>query len=191
MMLKSLTFFLIFITVLNLNAQDQKQIDTSTVKKAVFTVDKESTLTLDSTIKTYYKVVSAKKDTVRNWKQFKHLFKKDAKLIPSGKDKMGVYHVSYLSPDDYKKKSGDWFKANGFIQKEVHRKTEIFGNMAQVFSTFEAYHDLSDEEPFLRGINSFQLLYDEERWWIINIFWTHETYRHLIPKDYLPRKGRS
>ncbi|MBU2951495.1 hypothetical protein KO493_12385 [Tamlana agarivorans] len=190
MRLKRLTTLFILAFAFNLHAQKEKKTDTSAVKKAVFTVNKKSALTLNSTIKTYYDVVSAKKDTVRNWKQFKYLFKKDAKLIPSGKDKMGVYHVGYLSPDDYKKKSTVWFKENGFIQNEIHRKTEIFGNMAQVFSTFEAYHDLSDEEPFLRGINSFQLLYDEERWWIINIYWTHETHRNLIPKDYLPRKGR-
>ncbi|KAB1067146.1 hypothetical protein F6U93_12050 [Tamlana haliotis] len=189
-MLNRFTVLFLFACVLNLHAQDTEKIDTTTVKKVEFTVDKEVVLTLDGTIKTFYEVLSAKKDTLRNWKQFKFLFKKDAKLIPTGEGKMGVYQVGYLSPDEYKKKSSEWFKTHGFLIHELHRKTQIYGNIAQVFSTFEAHHDLSDEEPFLRGINSFQLLYDEERWWIINVFWTHETHRYLIPKEYLPRKGR-
>lgn len=189
-MLKRLTFLFILSSAIILNAQDAPKKDTTVVKKVEFTIDKEAVLTLDGTIKSFYKVISAKKDTLRNWKQFNYLFKKNAKLIPSGKDKMGVYHVGYLSPDEYKKKSNEWFKNNGFIQNEVHRKTEIFGNMAHAFSTFEAYHKTSDEEPFLRGINSIQLLYDEERWWIINIYWTHETHRHLIPRDYLPPRKK-
>ncbi|WP_067146530.1 hypothetical protein [Pseudotamlana agarivorans] len=189
-MLKNLSLLFVFVITFSLQAQDATKTDTTAVKKVEFTIDKEAVLTLDGTIKSFYKVISAKKDTVRNWKQFKYLFKKDAKLIPCGKDKMGVYHVGYLSPDEYKKKSSDWFKNNGFIQNEIHRKTEIYGNMAHAFSTFEAYHKTSDEEPFLRGINSIQLLYDEERWWIINIYWTHETYRNLIPRDYLPPRKK-
>ena len=47
--------------------------------------------------------------------------------------------------------------------------------MAQVFSTYECYHNLEEERPFMRGINSIQLLNDGERWWIVNVFWTHET----------------
>ncbi|WP_194768731.1 hypothetical protein [Tamlana sp. I1] len=184
-MLKGLTALLIFAISFSLQAQDTLKVE-APVKKVGFTVDSTAVLTLNSTIKTLYTVLSAKKDTLRNWKQFKALFKKDAKLIPTGKDKMGVYQVKYLSPDDYMKKTNEWFKSNGYIIKEVHRKTNVFGNIAQVFSTFEAYHKKSDNKPFLRGINSIQLLYDEERWWIINVFWTQESHNNLIPKAYLP-----
>lgn len=47
---------------------------------------------------------------------------------------------------------------------EIGRRTEIFGNIAHVFSTYAGKHKLSDKEPFLRGINSFRLLYDGKRW---------------------------
>ena len=33
----------------------------------------------------------------------------------------------------------------------------------------------SDPEPFMRGINSFQLFNDGQRWWILSIYWQHET----------------
>jgi hypothetical protein len=68
---------------------------------------------------------------------------------------------------------------------EVARRTERYGNMAQVFSTYESRHDAADPKPFERGINSFQLMNDGHRWWIVTIFWQGETSAGPIPKEYL------
>ena len=75
---------------------------------------------------------------------------------------------------------------NGFFEKEIHRKVDTFGNIAQVFSTYESFYSESDETPFMRGINSIQLLNDGKRWWVINIYWAQETEEDSIPKKYLP-----
>ncbi|MFV9551271.1 hypothetical protein [Algibacter sp. PT7-4] len=160
---------------LSINAQEKQE----------FVIDSSAVLTLDSTIKTLYKVISGEKDEERNWKQFKYLFKPHAKLIPSGKDKQGNYKVRYMSPDDYIKSSGKWLVENGFFEKEIHRKVDVFGNIAQVFSTYEAFYSASNEKPFMRGINSIQLLNDGERWWVINIYWAQENKNNPIPKKYL------
>ena len=144
--------------------------------------------TLDSTIKTLYNVISGEAGVKRDWELFKFLFTKDAKLIPSGKNKEGKVSYKYMTPDDYIKTSGTWLEENGFFEKEIGRKTETFGNMAHVFSTYEAYKSASDQEPFMRGINSIQLIFDGNRWWIINIYWTGETKENPIPKKYLKLK---
>ncbi|MDD7887262.1 hypothetical protein [Flavivirga sp. 57AJ16] len=146
----------------------------------------EKVQTLDSTINTLYTVISGEKGAERDWALFKFLFKPDAKLIPSFKNKKGELIVRYMSPDDYIKSSGKWLVENGFFEKEIHRKINTFGNIAQVFSTYESFHSESDEKPFMRGINSIQFLNDGKRWWIINIYWTQETKENAIPKNYLP-----
>lgn len=147
----------------------------------------EKVTTLDSTLKTLYNVISGKKGEARNWELFKFLFKPEAKLIPSGKNKQGTYGVRYLSPDDYIKSSGKWLIDNGFFEKEIHRTVSTFGNITQVFSTYESFKSETDEKPFMRGINSIQLLNDGNRWWVINIYWTQETQENPIPKEYLPK----
>lgn len=141
--------------------------------------------TLDSTIKTLYDVISGEKDEERDWKLFKFLFKPDAKLIPSGKNDEGDLMVRYMKPDDYVKNSGKWLVANGFYEKEIRRRVNAYGNIAQVFSTYEAFKYDTGDKPFMRGINSIQLLNDGKRWWIINIYWTQETKDNPIPKKYL------
>ena len=54
-----------------------------------------------------------------------------------------------------------------------------------VFSTYEARHDPKDAAPFVRGINSFQLLFDGSRWWVVTIFWEAESDSVRIPEKYL------
>lgn len=147
----------------------------------------EKVKTLDSTIETLYAVISGEKGVERDWELFKFLFKPDAKLIPTGKNDKGHFMVRYMKPDDYIKGSGKWLVDNGFFEKEIYRKTEGFGSIAHVFSTYEAFKSEVDEAPFMRGINSIQMLYDGNRWWIINIFWTQETQLNKLPKTYLPK----
>ena len=151
-----------------------------------FIIDSTSVLTLDSTIKTLYTVISGEKGEKRNWAQFKYLFKPDAKLIPSGFDKAENYRVRYMSPDNYIESSGKWLVENGFFEKEIYRKVDTFGNITQVFSTYESFNSEADDKPFMRGINSIQLLNDGERWWVINIYWAQESEAHSIPTKYLP-----
>jgi hypothetical protein len=148
----------------------------------------EKVKTLDSTLETLYDVISGEKGEARNWELFKFLFKPEAKLIPTGKNSDGAYGLSYMSPEDYINASGNWLVENGFFEKEIHRKVDSFGNITQVFSTYESYYSESDEMPFMRGINSIQLLNDSKRWWIVNIYWAQESEDNPIPLEYLPKQ---
>ena len=73
----------------------------------------------------------------------------------------------------------------GFDEKEIARRTEHFGRIAHVWSTYESRYDPNDPEPFMRGINSFQLFNDGKRWWILSAYWQHESAQHAIPEKYL------
>lgn len=184
---KYLTIIILFLLSLNLSAQFKFKKDE---KKEVpeQTVDSSVVLSLDSTIKSLYDVISGEKGEKRNWGQFKLLFTPEAKLIPAGKDKYQDLKINYLSPEDYIKNSGKWLVKNGFHEKEISRRVTTFGNIAHVFSTYESFYSKEDTAPFMRGINSIQLFNDGERWWIVNILWTNETEENPIPTAYLPIK---
>jgi len=143
--------------------------------------------TIDSALETLYGVISGEKGEARNWELFAYLFKPDAKLIPSVKGKDGSIGVRYMSPADYIQTANSFLVENGFFEVEIHRTTQTFGAITQVFSTYESYHSRSETVPFMRGINSIQLLHDGERWWIINIYWIQESPDNPIPEAYLPK----
>ena len=54
-----------------------------------------------------------------------------------------------------------------------------------LFSAYEGRRNADDAEPFLRGINSFQLLYHDNRWWVVTIYWQPENEDRPIPEEYL------
>ena len=105
---------------------------------------------LDNTLSTLYSVISGEKGQERDWELFKYLFHPDAKLIPSGKNKAGVYKARYMTPEDYIKEGGQWLVENGFFEKEIHRSVISFGNITQVFSTYASFNSEADKKPFTK-----------------------------------------
>ena len=78
----------------------------------------------------------------------------------------------------------------GFFEREIARRTDCFGNVCQVFSTYESRRSAADEKPFERGINSIQLVRDGKRWWIASVAWDTEKPENPIPPQYLPAAKR-
>jgi hypothetical protein len=75
-----------------------------------------------------------------------------------------------------------------FFEKEVARRTESFGNIAHVFSTYESRRKSDDAKPFARGINSIQLMNDGKRWWIVTVFWQGEGPGNPLPEKHLSKQ---
>jgi len=142
---------------------------------------------LDSIMAAIYDSISGDAGQSRDWDRFRSLFYKDARLIPTGKNKEGVISATSLSPDDYIKRA-EPFLMKGFFEREIARRVESYGNITHIFSTYESFHKKDDKKPFARGINSFQLLNDGKRWWIVTIYWQGETAENTIPKEYLKTK---
>lgn len=139
----------------------------------------------EAIITAVYDVISGDAGKARDWDRFRTLFYKDARLIPSGKNpNTGVVGASTLSPEDYIKRAGPSLERDGFHERELAYRIDRYGNIAQVFSTYLSFRKADDKKPFMRGINSFQLLNDGKRWWIVSIFWQAETPDNLIPKEY-------
>jgi len=141
--------------------------------------------TMDSIIAAVYDVISGPAKGARNWDRFRSLFVPGARLIPTGRRPTGEVLSRVLTPDDYITRSGPLLEQNGFFEREVSKRVEKFGNIAHIFSTYESRHAKEEEKPFARGINSFQLMNDGKRWWIVTIFWQAEDDKNPLPAEYL------
>lgn len=142
---------------------------------------------VDGIIAALYDVISGPAGQKRNWDRMRTLFIPEARLIPTGKRPDGTAVRRVLSVEDYVNNSGPSLEKNGFFEIEIGRKTEQFGGVVHIFSTYESKRAATDEKPFMRGINSIQLWNDGKRWWIINIFWQSETPDTPIPEKYLSK----
>jgi hypothetical protein len=138
---------------------------------------------IDAILKAVYDVISGPKGYQRDWSRLRSLFVPGARLIPTHTGGDGVTMTRVLSVDDYIRLGDPKLKAMGFYEDEVHRTVQRFGNIAQVFSTYETRHEAAGK-PFQRGINSIQLLFDGHRWWIVTIYWQGERPDLPIPKEF-------
>src|SRR5262245_52222834 len=140
--------------------------------------------TMDAIVAALYNVISGPAGA-RDWNRFRSLFAPGARLIANGVRPDGEVVSRVMSPDDYAGRNGPFFEKNGFFEREISRRTERFGMIAHVFSTYESRHAADDTKPFARGINSIQLLNDGKRWWIVTVFWQGEDEKTPLPAEYL------
>src|SRR5947209_2801034 len=143
---------------------------------------------IDAIIAAAYDVISGPAGKKRDWNRERSLYYPDARLIPTasvpGRNDVDL-EPQLLDVEAYIERVERLLGKAGFYEKEIARRTEQFGRIAHVWSTYESRHDPSDPEPFMRGINSIQLFNDGKRWWIVSIYWQHESTEHPLPEKYL------
>jgi hypothetical protein len=144
----------------------------------------EDVASVESIVAAYYASTSGKPKQARDWERFKSLFVPDARLIPARPTADGGAGAIYLPVSDYIDANRKYFESSGFIDRESAHRVEVFGNVAQVWSTYESRRQETDVEPYSRGIASIQLLKDGGRWWIVNVFWDFERPDNMIPAKY-------
>jgi hypothetical protein len=129
-----------------------------------------------------YDIISGPAGT-RNWDRFRSLFVPNARLTSSAQRPDGSHVVTLLSVDDYVKLAGGRFDKEGFYESSLHNEVLTFGNIGQIFSSYES-RKAPGEAPFARGINSFQVLYDGQRWWVLSILWDEERKDNPLPTEF-------
>jgi hypothetical protein len=135
-----------------------------------------------------YAAVAREPGKPYDWTRFRSLFQDGALLIPNVEQTGGVF--TPLTVDGFIA----WVEGmtdpaspadRGFLEGEVHRIEERYGDIAHVFSTYEK-HFWADETVLGRGVNSFQMVRHDGRWWITAIIWDEPTGGEPIPERYLP-----
>lgn len=152
------------------------------------TANPKDVASADAILDAAYDVISGPAGQQRDWDRFRSLFIPEARLIPTGPGKEGGVGAHVLDVPAFIKGFEEYVKTSGFYERDVARRVERYGNIAHIFSTYESRRAATDPKPFARGINSFQLLYDGKRWWIVDIYWQQESPANPIPKKYLTGK---
>ena len=145
----------------------------------------EDVVSVDAIIAALYDVISGPAGEARDWDRFRSLMMPTAQLIPIVRQNGSVGTIVW-SPDEYIQQAGTYLETNGFFETETARQEERYGNLVHAFSTYDSFHTAEDEEPFARGINSIQLIYQDNRWWVANIAWQSEWPDLPIPPEYAP-----
>ena len=158
---------------------------------AVQNVNPADVKSIDAIVAAAYDEISGPAGKKRDWDRERSLYMPGARLMPlaaeagvAGGEDVDVA-PQVLDVEGFIARVEPFFQENGFYEKEIARRTEQFGKIAHVWSTYESRHNEDDPEPFMRGINSIQLFNDGKRWWIVSIYWQQESADAPIPEKYL------
>ncbi|WP_407484191.1 hypothetical protein [Elizabethkingia meningoseptica] len=137
---------------------------------------------IDTIIKASYEVVSGEKGAKRQWER--DLFLHHPKAIYSFTDRTNPKHNQVtMTIGEFHKETDDMIIQTAFFETEINREVRTFGNIAHVWSTYET--QLEKDGPVVRrGINSIQLFFENNRWYIISWIFDKELDNNRIPKTF-------
>lgn len=120
-------------------------------------------------IDSFYAIISGKAGQNRNWNGFRKLFYNGAQLIPYKFDEsctvaydVNTYIENRLSP---------LLETNDFYEFGYDYDIEIFKNIAQVHSKYDAKTTPESKSLIKSGTSFVQLINTGTEWKIINMLW--------------------
>ena len=145
----------------------------------------EEFASVDTVIATLYATISGPAGG-RNWNRFRELFYPGARLLRTIVSPEGAVSMSAMDVQGFIDFADPFLRQHPFYERELVRQVDQFGQIAQLFSTFESSSDPEGGDSLGRGINSVQLWCDGRRWWVMSMLWDDERPANPIPPEYLP-----
>ncbi|WP_312557931.1 hypothetical protein [Empedobacter brevis] len=157
---------LVFMTTMNLKAQN--------------TSFENDAKTIEALMKASYEVVSGEKGAKRQWERDHYLH--HPKAVYSYFDRKKQKQVT-MTLQEFHKETDEMVFNTAFYENEINREVRVFGNVAHVWSTYETRLEKGGKVE-RRGINSIQLIFENNRWYIISWTFSGETDQNIIPKTF-------
>jgi hypothetical protein len=136
---------------------------------------------IDQAIRGVYEVISGPPGQKRDFDKMRSLFAPGATLKA-----IGPKGLRGGSLEDYIGRNKDVLEREGFTERELGRRVELWGGLATAWSAYDgrtangSFHE--------RGINSFQLVKIDGKWLVASILWQEETPDNPLPRDLVRTK---
>src|SRR3954466_13000477 len=123
---------------------------------------------IDEAIRGVYDVISGPPGQKRDFDRMRSLFALTGTLKAIGPN--GIHGGSV---EDYIARNAAILEKEGFTERELGRRVEVWGGLATAWSAYDgrtangSFHE--------RGINSFQLVRVDGKWLVASILWQEET----------------
>jgi hypothetical protein len=136
---------------------------------------------IDQAIRGVYEVISGPPGQKRDFDKMRSLFAPGATLKAIGP--RGLHGGSL---EDYISRNAEILEKDGFTERELGRRVEVWGGLATAWSAYDgrtangSFHE--------RGINSFQLVKAGGKWLVASILWQEATPENPLPADLIEEK---
>lgn len=168
--MKYLAFLSIILFSIGLNAS---QLDSTAFK------------TPESVAAKMLEFISFDKDEVKDWDEYRNLFLPGAqKLSYRPKDGESMRRqVNAMNIEEFVRYAGPSYPKTGFEEYVIGLDVQEFNGIASVFQSF--YCKTLDGSYEARGVNSYQLVFINGRWWIASTMFVNESDDIKLPDELL------
>jgi len=129
---------------------------------------------INQAIQGVYDVISGPPGQKRDFDRMRSMFAPGATLKA-----IGPKGLRGGSLEDYISRNAAILEKEGFTERELGRRVEVWGGLATAWSAYDgrtangSFHE--------RGINSFQLVKVDGKWLVASILWQEETPANPLP----------
>lgn len=134
----------------------------------------------ESLVRALYAIVSGPANSAKDWARLARLHAPGAMITPTQHRSTITFAAAPQALPKFIELNERLFAKCGFHEREIFQRVERFGHIAHVWSGYET-REQPDGPVQSRGINSFQLLNDGQRWCVLSATWDTETPGHPIP----------
>jgi len=125
--------------------------------------------TAEGLVRALYDRVSSEPGSVPDWDRVRSAFLPQAIVVlRTSRDSTTVFTLDGFVQDFVNFIERANVRATGFTERVVKTQATVFGDIAHVLVLYEA-HITGSPRPPQQGVDSFQLIQREGRWWIVSI----------------------
>ena len=131
--------------------------------------DDPDAATAEGLVRALYDRVSSEPGTIPDWDQVRSAFLPQAIVVlRTSRDSTTVFTLEGFVQDFVNFIERANVRETGFRERVVKTQATVFGDMAHVLVLYEA-HITGSARPPQQGVDSFQLIRREGRWWIVSV----------------------
>ncbi len=119
----------------------------------------------------------------RNWDEYRNLFLPTAQKISIRVSKDGTVKTRTMNLEEFIRYVGPLYSRDGFEEYKIGLTINEFNGIANVFQSYYCKNLIGTYEK--RGVNSYQLVQMDNRWWIASTLFTTESDSHKLPNELL------
>ncbi len=125
----------------------------------------------------------------RDWEEYRNLFLPTAQKMSIQETRDGKKRVRTMNLEEFVRYVGPLYAIDGFEEYAIGLTVNEFNGIANVFQSYYCKNLKGTYEK--RGINSYQLVHQKNRWWIASVLFVNETKAYPIPNKFLFKKFKS
>ncbi|SHG29618.1 hypothetical protein [Flagellimonas flava] len=140
--------------------------------------------TVEETVNTMLEVISVEIGEEPDWDTYRNLFLPTAqKILLNPKAKNPSNRARSFSVEEFIRYVGPLYGRDGFDEVVTGLTVNEFNGVANAFQSYHAKNLTGTYDK--KGINCYQLVWVDGRWWIASTTWAAENEEHKIPEKYL------